>query len=235
MVPLCSHLFFSQPHVTNSLTAETIMSMTADRLLPSNAGERAMCDPTIMASCFAGLIAFEFAVMSMSVSAAIAVAMAACAAITDISRHKIYNWVTYPAIGLGLLLPAVTSMLQLTGMLGAMTNSLSDVSLLSSVAGLLVCGTAMLATYALSGGGAGDVKYAAALGALLGLHSGIAAIMIAYIVAALWIVGRIVGQTLIRKLRGQVIGPRFSGRLDGVIPMGGFFAVGVTLVLSGAI
>ena len=181
-------------------------------------------------ACFIALLAFDAAILTNNLATAMAVALVFCAAFTDLTRHKIYNWTTYPAFCFGLGLAAISTALSSAGVSPTVAEFLSHVSIANSLGGALLCGAAMLASYLLSGGGAGDVKIAAALGALLGLHVAIAAIALAYILAAIAVLLRL-GTTLLVGSRED----RSAIRLDRAIPMGGYFAAGVTLVISGAI
>jgi len=180
-----------------------------------------------------GAMVFDLAIVttSISVAGAVAIAMTVCAAMTDLGQHKIYNWTTYPAIATGLILSALASSSWADPFHSQNSALISDVTLSGSIWGMLLCGGAMLASYWMSGGGAGDVKYAAALGALLGLHHAIASLCLAYILAALVILLRLgwekcfhCEETLTRR-----------DRLKRVIPMGGFFAAGLLLVQSGVL
>ncbi len=82
-----------------------------------------------------------------------AILILAIAAYIDWKEHRVPNWLTFSAWGLGLLFHAV---LQGWAGLGA--------SLLGSVVGLVT----LIVPYALRGMGAGDVKLMAAVGAWVG-------------------------------------------------------------------
>ncbi len=100
------------------------------------------------------------------------------ASVTDIRRHKIYNWNVYPGIVLGLLINAAGAWLvnsadaqrlqRIIGWLPDVDNPLAD-----SAAGFLVCGLAMVICFVFFPVGGGDVKLMAMLGAFLGLEQGI--------------------------------------------------------------
>ena len=92
------------------------------------------------------------------------------AAVTDVSRRKIYNWTTYPGIIAGILLNGI---LQGSGGLEA------------SVAGFLACGAIMLFCFVLFRLGGGDVKLVAMMGAFLGLQDGIEAMLWTFILGAI--------------------------------------------------
>jgi len=83
----------------------------------------------------------------------ILVAVLVVAAVTDLRWGRVYNWLVYPAIAVGLLLPAISGDLP----------GLKDHALAAGLAFvvLLVC-------YAVGGLGGGDVKLLTAVGALGG-------------------------------------------------------------------
>jgi prepilin peptidase CpaA len=85
---------------------------------------------------------------------AVATAVALIGATTDIKSRRIPNYLTGPAILLGLLLH-----LSLDGWRG----------LLTSLAAGLICGTIFLLFYLAGGMGAGDVKLITAVGCIAGL------------------------------------------------------------------
>jgi prepilin peptidase CpaA len=100
------------------------------------------------------------------------------ATITDVRRHKIYNWTTYSGIlaalglsGLRSLLPAVTDLEE------EQLEFLSRLPLRESVVGLLACGFLMLVCFVLFRVGGGDVKLIAMLGAFLGPYHGFEAML----------------------------------------------------------
>jgi len=83
----------------------------------------------------------------------LAVAVAICAAVIDVRAQRIPNLLTYPALGAGLLLQGA-----LHGWSG----------LLHSAGGGLLFGGIFMLFYMVRAMGAGDVKLAAALGAIVG-------------------------------------------------------------------
>jgi prepilin peptidase CpaA len=87
---------------------------------------------------------------------AVATAIALVGAATDIKSRRIPNWITGPAILLGLLLHA-----SLDGWHG----------LLNSFAAGLICGIIFLVFYLAGGMGAGDVKLITAVGCIVGLSN----------------------------------------------------------------
>jgi len=83
----------------------------------------------------------------------IALALATAAAVLDLQQQRIPNWLTYPGIGLGLVLRGV-----LFGWKG----------LGGAVVGCLFAGGILFLFYAVRAMGAGDVKLMAAIGSLVG-------------------------------------------------------------------
>lgn len=91
------------------------------------------------------------------------IALLLIAAITDIARHQILNWNTYPGIIAGLVLNACG--------LGTLEGGWDG--LLASLYGFLACGSIMLAAFVFFEIGGGDVKLIAMIGAFLGVEAGI--------------------------------------------------------------
>jgi len=120
-----------------------------------------------------------------SADIALLLALAVCC-VTDIRRRRIPNWVTYPAVLCAL---AASTAVWLSGVFGdpeiagavAVRVGLPDP--LFVLAGFGACFGVMLLVYASAGGGAGDVKIAAAIGSLMGAQRGLTALLVAYIVA----------------------------------------------------
>jgi prepilin peptidase CpaA len=90
------------------------------------------------------------------------VGILAVALVTDLQSRKIYNWLTFPAILVGLLL-------------GTLMGGLPGLQ--SAGLGLLVGSAVFLVGFMLGAMGAGDVKLMAAVGAWLGWPSAIAAVL----------------------------------------------------------
>src|SRR5262249_45056480 len=124
----------------------------------------------------------------------LALLVAACAC-TDLAWRKIPNWATYPALLWAVLLNAFAALAP--GVAGAPAwpgvdptlhgagapGLLGHVGLGWCLLGAVACFVVMFFIYRLAGGGAGDVKLAAALGALLGLEGGLTALVFTYIAA----------------------------------------------------
>lgn len=101
---------------------------------------------------------------------------AAITAMTDSIWCKIPNWMTYSTALAGLAIGAVVSLNGPSALAGRL-------DLGEAAFGLVACFVVMLVPFRASGGGAGDVKLAAAYGALLGWQAGLSIIITAYIVA----------------------------------------------------
>lgn len=91
------------------------------------------------------------------------------AAVTDVRRGRVYNWLTYPAAVLGLVL----NMLLPAG-----------IGLGSAFLGLLVGFVPLFLAYLSGGLGAGDVKLMGAVGGFLGPHAAAYALLYTCIVGA---------------------------------------------------
>lgn len=119
------------------------------------------------------------------------------ATVTDLARHKIPNYITYPAVGwllsLGLLQVSLKAFGTLpsepTGPAMLSAGAARWISLLGAspiaeqFAGLGVCFFVMFVIFMNAGGGGGDVKIAAVLGAALGPTPGLTAVVAAHIAA----------------------------------------------------
>jgi Flp pilus assembly protein protease CpaA len=180
-------------------------------------------------------------------------------AITDFNRHRIFNWATYSAFLWALainLVALVTTYgseptrpsLAPAGIVGPPV--LGGVGIGECLGGAGLCFMVVLFGYDLSGGGAGDVKLAAAIGALIGLHDGIFAVAYTYVFAALaiiaWSTWRNGPLALVKaavRAIGRLLGPLWpfpstsddQALLMKPVPLGPFFAIGTLLVLLGIV
>ena len=175
-------------------------------------------------------------------------------AITDFQEHRIFNWATYSAalwaLGINVAATLLSSgeadypLLSPAQVVGP--QWLGGVGLSQCLAGAAICFGFTLVAYNMSGGGAGDVKLATVIGALLGVHDGIFAVGYSYIVAAIaiivWSVYHIgplaLVKAAVRKL-GTMLGPLWPfppsdsdvKLLVRPIPLGPYFAIGTLLVV----
>lgn len=171
-----------------------------------------------------------------------AILLAVVTALTDSTWRKIPNWIVYPACVSGWMIGLLVSF-------GGGTNAWTGpLGLGDSLLGFAVCFGVMLFPYRASGGGAGDVKVAAAYGALLGWQVGLSIIIWGYMAAGLalilihlfsaqpWLLPsalvRWVGSSWLPRL---VEAPDNSQRqiLSRPIPLAGAFAVGFLCVMLG--
>lgn len=109
----------------------------------------------------------------------------ALAAATDVWRHKIYNWTTYPgmltAVGLnGSGSLAVAAVLTEPGRL----QPWGWIGFSSSALGLLICGGVLIVCFLLFRVGGGDVKLIAMMGAFLGPERGLEAMLWTFVFGA---------------------------------------------------
>lgn len=180
----------------------------------------------------------------------VAVALLLTCSATDLRWHKIPNWATYPAFlwalllnGLALLTagPPAENGEASAGWLGA-------VGLGRSLAGAAVCFTIMFFIYRLAGGGAGDVKLATALGALMGVEDGVSILICTYLLAAvamlswaIWTVGPLhlaasLGRRIGAFLLPLWVAPPSAEQeklLHRKVPLALFFTLGAALVWTG--
>jgi len=126
-------------------------------------------------------------------------ALILAASFTDLLRHKIYNWTTYPGVlaalcgnGIGEALLAAAKMEE------GELQQLGWIGLRESFLGLLACGSVMLVCFVMLKVGGGDVKLMAMLGAFLGTEQGIIAMLWTFVLGAcmavivlIWRVGAI--------------------------------------------
>ena len=174
---------------------------------------------------------------------------------TDTFRRKIYNWCTYPAFIWGVVLNGYASIAYPNVGLSAFVFSeptavgpayLGAIGLSQCLSGAAICFFVMLICYQLARGGAGDVKLATAIGALLGVRDGLLALAFGYICAAvviviwsIWARGPFaLAKSLLRRI-GSFFLPTLvlppSGEqqtlLNKPVPLAAFLAVGTVTVL----
>lgn len=143
------------------------------------------------------------------------------ASVTDLLRHKIYNWTTYSGMLAALCLNGLGHVLIGTaGVSEQELRGLGWIGLSGSFLGLLACGFLMLACFVIFQAGGGDVKLIAMLGAFLGPQQGIEAMLWTFVLGGcagvillIWRVGpaRLLGRAL-RQIA-------YSWRLRGWSPL----------------
>jgi Flp pilus assembly protein protease CpaA len=178
-------------------------------------------------------------------------------AITDYHRQRIYNWTTYTAFLWALVISIVATVATYGthSLIPSFTSAeiigphfLGGIGIGECLAGAAVCFMITLFGYDLSGGGAGDVKIAAVIGALLGLHDGIFAVAYSYAVAGIaiiawstWNNGPLALLKAGVRTLGRFLGPLwpFPATADDEalllkpVPLGPYFAIGTILVFLG--
>lgn len=111
--------------------------------------------------------------MNGLVPISICLAVCAIASITDWRSWRIPNWLTLPALALGLGLGVFDG----------------GQGLLAALVGALVCGLTPLILCALGAMGGGDLKLLMSMGALLGAKLGLTAQLYAFAAASVWGMG----------------------------------------------
>jgi len=109
----------------------------------------------------------------------------AVAAATDLVRHRIYNWTTYPGILAALGLNALGAALRwAAGVDEAVLRGLGWIGPAASFYGFLICGAVLVVCFVLFKVGGGDVKLIAMLGAFLGPDRGVEAMLWTFVLGA---------------------------------------------------
>jgi prepilin peptidase CpaA len=159
------------------------------------------------------------------------------ATISDLGQRKIYNWMTYTAFAWAIAINLWPF---------SWAANIHAIGLMNSLWGATVCFLVMLVPYTLARGGAGDVKLATAIGALVGMDDGLLVIAFAYIISAILILGWTVWNhgplTLISAMFRRAVANFMPHRvsppseqqrllLDQPIPLAGFFLVARLLIV----
>jgi Flp pilus assembly protein protease CpaA len=186
-----------------------------------------------------------------SVSGLVLLLLLAASTITDLRRRRIPNWATYPALAWALALNGLVSLAGLVAppdvadsVQGALSAGLEGFG--ESVTGAAACFIPMVIIYGIAGGGAGDVKLATAIGALVGPRLGVMILISSYIVAgvnaaglAIWKVGPGTLAAGLARSIGSAVWPHRIGRpspgqeriLREPIPLAASFAAGTAVTL----
>lgn len=122
-----------------------------------------------------------------TVSGTMLFATLAVASYTDTRWRRIPNWITYSALGWGILLNLVASLTYVVMSDSAATVSriLGAIGLEASLCGAAACFSVVLVMYVFRVAGAGDVKLAAVVGSQLGLQLGLQVLLYTYIWAGM--------------------------------------------------
>jgi Flp pilus assembly protein protease CpaA len=240
----------SIPTAAASLSDRTIASMMSKR----NCWAAALALPLVAGPVWCLAWSLQYHWLGTLAGLVLLAVLAACT-VTDIQRHRIYNWATYSAFLWALVINAVASAWPGEGEILTSISSraaivgpkmLGGVGISQSLGGAALCFMITLIGYHLSARGAGDVKLAAALGALLGVHHGVFAVAYSYIVAAVaiivwsaWVNGPLAIVKACFRTIGNLFGPLWpfppsssdTALLVRPIPLGPYFAIGTLLVV----
>jgi len=141
----------------------------------------------------------------MLASTGLLIGFLAVASVTDVTRKKIYNAITYPGMLAGLTVRTVES-----GWMG----------FADGLWGFFACGLLVLICFVLFQLGGGDVKLIAMMGAFLGLHRGIEAMLWTFILGAVMGVALLVWQIGFWQICGSVWGYlKMALRARGPLPL----------------
>ncbi|HEV8066793.1 MAG TPA: A24 family peptidase [Planctomycetaceae bacterium] len=222
----------------------------------------AVCAPLLVIALW---VALNGAGQRQSVLAAAAtsvlVLVLAASCVTDFLWHKIPNWATYTAVGWALTLNLAASLMRpehaptpptggspatLASLPGFAFSMIEPSGLPQSLLGMGACFGIMLLAYQFAGSGAGDVKLAAAVGALLGVERGLSVLIVCHLTAGavilcwvIWTTGPVtVTKVFCRQLGallfpGRVSPPAAFHRelLSRPVPLAAFFAIGTCITL----
>ena len=173
----------------------------------------------------------------LSVSGLLLALLLVGATISDIHQRKIFNWMTYTALAWALLINTVP-------VPGSIQSG--AIGLFNSLSGAAICFLVMLIPYSMARGGAGDVKLATAIGAMVGIGDGLLIIAFTYIVAAILILGwtvwsqgpmtllsAMIRNVAVRLFPGHVqpLPERQHALLNQPIPLAGFFLIATMLIV----
>lgn len=162
----------------------------------------------------------------------------AIGSITDLGERRIPNWLNYSAIVLALVGGLSVSLMQYFG-----HQPLPEVvTFPEALAGFSASFGAMFVIYLLLGTGAGDVKLAGAIGACMGVESGLTVLLWTHLLAGLVMAGCMIWKVgplwltrciLSWLLPGYVLMPTtdHTDTFRYPVPMAVFFTVGTMLTL----
>jgi len=181
-----------------------------------------------------------------SLNGSVLVLMLGVASLTDSVWRKIPNWITYSAFLWAMALNLLATFSLNVQASPADAALFAPIGIGNSLFGAAACFAAMFALFQLAGSGAGDVKIAAAIGALLGTGPGLTAILWCHIFAGItmlawliWSQGPLtIGKTFLIHigsvlLPNHVPAPTAGAKrvLQRPVPMAAFFAIGVIVTM----
>ena len=123
------------------------------------------------------------------------------AAVTDVRRGLIYNWITYPAVAIGLI--GHTLVGGVWGVNDAQTQTY-QLGLIGSLVGLAVGFMPLLLAWIAGGVGGGDAKLMGAVGALAGWRFALGAMFFGFAVAGIMAVAVMILRRIVRRTLGRV-------------------------------
>lgn len=168
-------------------------------------------------------------------------------AYTDLRWRRIFNWTTYPILCWAAV---VASLITVCRLFAVDVPILGNLTLNGFLTGAIGCGLVMLIPYQLSGGGAGDVKLAMAMGGLIGFTPAIWALAMGYLLAASWAIFKSFWEHtswslvsgLIRQIGHRCISveicpptPQQRSILVQPMPLAGFFGLGALFCRIGGL
>lgn len=186
----------------------------------------------------------EWGTALASVNATVLVLLLAVSSFTDSHWRKIPNWATYSALVWAFAVNILASATMSGAAIEASSAIVPPIGIGASLLGAGVCFATMLVVFQLAGSGAGDVKLAAVLGALLGTGQGLTVILWCHIAAGVVMVGMLIWQlgplklvtTLLHYVGSVLLPSRIAKPGLGVqailgrpVPLAAFFAVGTIL------
>jgi prepilin peptidase CpaA len=140
---------------------------------------------------------------------------------TDVARHKIYNWTTYGGILAALALNGLGDLLVWRHVVSEeQMRAWGWIEFWPSLFGFLLCGGLMLVCFVFFRIGGGDVKMMAMLGAFLGPHGGLEALLWTFVLGGcagvILLIWRVGAWRLVARVFHQIV---WSLRIFGWSPL----------------
>jgi len=129
------------------------------------------------------------------------VVVLAAAAIDDVCTSKIHNWITYPAVLVGLLGPLLVEVIA-TYLFNADVEHRLGIG--GALIGLLVGFAPMFVAWRVGGVGGGDAKLAGAIGVLAGWKFALATLFYGFVVAGLMALIVMLRRRILKRTIGRV-------------------------------